>query len=160
MNQNLMKITRRNFISSLLSSAAIILTGASSLLKPILAFAEWNVDAFSAETETDALAAFFPGLEITPSDAITIGVHDLVENGSVVPLKIQTDLPNVESIAIMVEKNPNPMIANFNLTPACAGFIATRIKVGEPSNITAVVKSDGRLFSAKKFVEVVEGGCG
>ncbi len=155
-----MIITRRNFISSLLSSAAIMLAGAGSLLKPVLTFAEWSIDAFSAETEKDALDAFFPGLKITPSNAITIGVHDLIENGSVVPLKIKTDLPNVESITIMVEKNPNPMIANFNLTPACAGFIATRIKVGEPSNITAIVKSDGKLFSAKKFVEVVEGGCG
>ncbi len=155
-----MEMTRRNFMSQLLSGATIILVGAGSLLKPILAFADWNVGAFSAETEVDALAEFFPGLEVTPSDAITIGVHDLVENGSVVPLKIQTDLPNVESITIMVEKNPNPMIANFNLSPACTGFIATRIKVGEPSYITAIVKSEGKLFSTKKFVEVIEGGCG
>ena len=153
-------MTRRNFISQLLSGTTIILAGVGGLLKPIFAFANRNVDAFSAETEADALAEFFPGLEITPSDAITIGVHDLVENGSVVPLRIQTDLPNIESITIMVEKNPNPLIANFNLSPECSGFIATRIKVGEPSNITALVKSDGKLFSAKKFVEVIEGGCG
>ena len=155
-----MEITRRNFISQMLYGTTIILASVSNLLKPILAFAEWNVDAFSAETEADALAEFFPGLEVTPSDAISIGVHDLVENGSVVPLKIRTDLPNVESITILVEKNPNPMIANFNLSPACAGFIATRIKVAEPSYITAVVKSEGKLFSTKKFVEVIEGGCG
>ena len=155
-----MEMTRRNFISQLLSGATIILVGAGSLLKPILAFADWNVDAFSAETEADTLAEFFPGFEVTPSDAITIGVHDLVENGSVVPLKIKTDLPNVESITILVEKNPNPMIANFNLAPACTGFIATRIKVAEPSYITAIVKSEGKLFSTKKFVEVIEGGCG
>jgi len=149
-------ITRRNFISCLASGAAMIVGG---LLKPVLAFADWNVDAFNAETQSDALAKFFPGLSVTPSDAISIGVHDLVENGAVVPIKVNTDLPNVESIAILVEKNPNPFIANFNLTPACAGFIATRIKVGEPSNITAIVKSDGKLFSASKFVEVIEGGC-
>ena len=156
-----MNITRRNFISRLVSGVAIVLAGAGSLLKPILAFADWNVDAFNAETEKDALAEFFPGHgEITPSDAITISVHDLVENGAVVPIKVNTELPNVESIAIMVEKNPNPLIANFNLSPVCSGFVATRIKVGEPSNITAIVKSDGKLFSATKFVEVIEGGCG
>ena len=87
-------------------------------------------------------------------------MHDLVENGAVVPIKVNTDLPNVVSITILVEKNPNPLIANFNLTPACAGFVATRIKVGEPSNITTVVKSNDKLFSKSKFVEVVEGGCG
>jgi len=155
-----MKFTRRNFISQALSGTTIILAGVGGLLKPLLAFAGWNVDAFSAETEVDALTKFFPGLEVRPNNAITIGVHDLVENGAVVPVKVKTDLPNVESITILVEKNPNPLIANFNLSPACAGFVATRIKVGEPSTITAIVKSDGKLFSAKKFVEVIEGGCG
>ena len=155
-----MKITRRNFISRLVSGSTIILASVGGLLKPLLAYADRNMDAFSAETEADALAEFFPGLEVTPSDAITIGVHDLVENGAVVPVKVNTDLPNVESITILVEKNPNPLIANFNLSPACTGFIATRIKVAEPSMITAVVKSNGKLFSTKKFVEVVEGGCG
>ena len=155
-----MKITRRNFISRLLSGSTIILASIVGLLKPLIAFANWNLDAFSAETEVNALAEFFPGLEVTPSDAITIGVHDLVENGAVVPVKIKTDLPNVESITILVEKNPNPLIANFNMSPECAGFVATRIKVGEPSTITVIVKSDGKLFSTKKFVEVIEGGCG
>ena len=148
-----MNITRRNFISRLISGAAIIVAGVGGLLKPIFAFADRNVDAFNAETESDALSEFFPGLAVTPSDAITIGVHDLVENGAVVPIKVNTTLPNVESISIMVEKNPNPLIANFNLTPACAGFV-------EPSNITAIVKSNGKLFSTTKFVEVIEGGCG
>ena len=141
-----------------LASATAIIVG--GLLKPILAFAEWNVAAFNAESYADALTEFFPGLKITHSDAIAIGVHDLVENGAVVPIKVNTDLPNIESITILVEKNPTPLIANFNLTRACAGFIATRIKVGEPSNITVIVKSDGKLFSATKFVDVVEGGCG
>ena len=154
-----MKITRRIFFSQMFSGT-IILAGLGNLLKPLLTFADWGVGAFSAETEADALTEFFPGLKVKPSDAITIGVHDLVENGAVVPIKVKTDLPNIESITIMVEKNPNPLIANFNLSPACAGFIATRIKVGEPSTITAIVKSDGKLFSTKKFVEVIEGGCG
>jgi len=154
-----MEITRRNFISWLLSGTTITLASVGGLLKPLLAFADWNMGAFSAETEADALAEFFPGLEIMASDAITIGVHDLVENGAVVPVKVKTDLPNVESITILVEKNPNPLIANFNLSPECTGFVATRIKVGEPSTITAIIKSDGKLFSTKKFVEVIEGGC-
>ena len=89
-----------------------------------------------------------------------MGVHGLVENVAVVPVKIKIDLRNVESITILVEKNPIPLIANFNMTPECAGFVATRIKVGETSTITVIVKSDGKLFSTKKFVEVIEGGCG
>ena len=131
-----------------------------SLLRSAAALAEWNVDAFAAGTERGALDAFFPSREIIPSDAIKIGVHEVIENGAVVPVKIDTDLPAVQSISIFVEHNPNPLIAHFDLSPECKGFIATRIKMNQPSDIIAIVQSDGKLYSKRKFVEVVEGGCG
>jgi sulfur-oxidizing protein SoxY len=131
-----------------------------TLLRSAASFAEWNVDAFAAETEIEAMQEIFPGRSVTPSEAIKISVHELIENGAVVPVKIETDLPAVQSISILVEKNPNPLIAHFDLSPECKGFIATRIKVGLPSDIIAIVQSDGKLFSKRQFVEVVEGGCG
>jgi sulfur-oxidizing protein SoxY len=131
-----------------------------SLLRSAAALAEWNVDAFAAQTEREAIDIFFQNREIIPSDAIKIGVHEVIENGAVVPVKIDTDLPAVQSISIFVEHNPNPLIAHFDLSPECKGFIATRIKVGQPSDIIAIVQSEGKLYSKRKFVEVVEGGCG
>ena len=98
-------------------------------------------------------------MSIEESKQITIGVHDLVENGAVVPVKINSDLPGVTSISIVVEKNPNPLIAHFELSPKCRAFVATRIKVGAPSELVAIVKSNGKLYKASKYVEVVEGGC-
>ncbi|MBT7950580.1 MAG: thiosulfate oxidation carrier protein SoxY [Gammaproteobacteria bacterium] len=131
-----------------------------SLLRSAAALAEWNVDAFAAQTEREAIDVFFPNREIIPSDAIKIGVHEVIENGAVVPIKIDADLPAVQSISIFVEHNPNPLIAHFDLSPECKGFIATRIKIGQPSDIIAIVQSEGKLYSKRKFVEVVEGGCG
>ncbi|MFT5131903.1 MAG: sulfur-oxidizing protein SoxY [Gammaproteobacteria bacterium] len=130
------------------------------LLKSVAARAEWNVDAFAAETEAEALNIIFPGREVISSDAIRIGVHDLVENGAVVPVKIECDLPAVSSISILVEKNPNALVAHFDLSPECKAFVATRIKVGAPSDIIAVVQSEGKLYSKRQFVTVVDGGCG
>lgn len=154
------KMTRRRFLRDSLLMLATVVCGLGGLLKPVIAFAARNQEAFSAETETDALSAFFPGQTIRPSDAITISVHDVIENGAVVPVQVTTTLTAVESITLLAGKNPNPLIASFNLGPECSGFIATRIKVAEPADIIAIVKSDGELFSARKFVEVIEGGCG
>jgi sulfur-oxidizing protein SoxY len=151
---------RRLFLKGSTIVITAITTGLFSLLKPLTVFAARNQTAFSSKTETDAIAAFFPGEQITASDAIEIGVHDVIENGAVVPVEISTKLPAVESITILVEKNPNPLIASFNFSPECSGIIATRIKVAEPSDIIAVVRSNGKLFSTRKFVEVVAGGCG
>lgn len=145
---------RRLFVRLLIAAS-----GAALLLKPLLSAAAWNTTAFSATTEKDALDALFPGESIAASDAIRIETHDVVENGAFVPVQIECALPDVDLISIVVEKNPNPLIAQFELGPRCRGFIATRIKVGEPSDLVAVVRSQGRLFSRRRFVEVVEGGC-
>ena len=151
---------RRSFIKRSACLLAMFMTGMAGILKPLLAFAERNSKAFTAETEADAMAALFPDRKVEDSHAVQIDVHDVVENGAVVPLSITTDITAVESITILVAKNPNPLIAKFNLGPESSGFIATRIKVAEPSDIIAVVEAQGKLYSTRKFVEVITGGCG
>lgn len=148
---------RRDTLKYLASGSLILFSG---LLKPITALAKWNKAAFTAVDFDEAVNAYFPGQQIQETDQITIGVHPVVESGAVVPVKVKTDLPNPESITIFADKNPNPLIANFDLFPGCVGFISTRIKVDQPSNIVAVVKADGKVFSIKTFIEVHEGGCG
>lgn len=148
---------RRDSLKYLFSGACIAF---SALIKPISVLAKWNEAAFTAVDYDEAISAYFPGQELQESDLISIGVHSIVENGAVVPVKIKSDLPNIESISIFVDKNPNPLIANFDLAPGCLGFVATRIKVQQDSNIIAVVKSNGTVFSKSTFIEVQEGGCG
>ena len=155
-----MNISRRSFVKTFCAVSGMILIGVGDLFKPAIAFVQRNVKAFSAESETDAVTSLFSDKQLVPSNAIHIDVHDLVENGAVVPIKINADLPAIDSISILVEKNPNPLIAKFNLGPECSGFIATRIKVAQPSDIVAIVESEGKLYTRRKFVEVVEGGCG
>lgn len=134
------------------------LCGAAGLLR-VLPAAAWNAEAFGATAQPEALRAAFGEAAITESDAIRIDTHDVVENGAYVPLQIESSLPAIDQVSILVEQNPNPLIAQFELAPRCRPFIATRIKVGAPSRISVVVRSDGRLFAAHRFVEVVEGGC-
>lgn len=151
---------RRSFLKLFASCSTLLVSGIYGILKPLTALADWNTDAFSATTKQDAIEKFFPDKTIMPDDSINIGVYDLVENGAVVPVKIETEKTDVDSITILVEHNPNPLIASFNLGKECPGFIATRIKMDKSSDIIAVIESQGKLYSARKFVEVLEGGCG
>ncbi len=148
---------RRDTLKYLTSGSLILLSG---LLKPVAALAKWNQIAFDATDYGMAINNYFPEQQLQETDQITISVNPDIENGAVVPLKIKTNLTKPESITIFVEKNPTPLIANFDLFPACLGFVSTRIKMEQPSNIIVVVKADGKLFSTKTFVEVHEGGCG
>jgi sulfur-oxidizing protein SoxY len=155
-----MNKSRRSFIRTITVFTGAVCAWLYGLFKPVFAFTQRNAGAFTAESAVDAIAGLFPDKQIIPSDAVHIDVHDLVENGAVVPIKIMSDHADIESISILVENNPNPLIAKFNLGPECSGFIATRIKVAQPSNIIAIVESGGKLYSQRKFVEVIEGGCG
>jgi sulfur-oxidizing protein SoxY len=148
---------RRGTLRYITSGSIMLFSG---LLNPLTVFAKWNKAAFSAVDFDEAVAAYFPEQKIQSTEQITIGVHPIVENGAVVPVKIKTDMQNVESITIFVDKNPNPLIANFDLSPDCIGFVSTRIKIQQPSNIVAIVKSDKGVFSKSTFIEVHEGGCG
>jgi sulfur-oxidizing protein SoxY len=87
-------------------------------------------------------------------------VPEIAENGAVVPVTISTSLENVESISIVVDKNPRPMAATFEILPDTLPDISSRIKMGQTSDVRAVVKTDQGIYSTAKQVKVTIGGCG
>ena len=87
-------------------------------------------------------------------------IPDIAENGAVVPVTIKTDLENVESISIVVVNNPTPLAASFIMSPRSVPTISVRIKMGESSQVVALVKSGGAVYSTTKEVKVTIGGCG
>ena len=92
---------------------------------------------------------------------MTLTAPDIAENGAVVPLAVASTLPNVKQLLLLVEKNPNALVAVFNVTPEVDASFATRAKMGESSDVYAVaITADGKAHYAKKEVKVTLGGCG
>ena len=146
---------RRRMLRHLLAGLAAVSAWPQRLwagARPRQAFASTSVDL--------ALVALFGTANIPTSDKIRIGVARLAENGAVVPVKVEADLPGISEIALLATKNPVPLIARFDLTPRVRGFIATRVKLAESSEIVAVVNCQNGLFAARQAVEVTIGGCG
>ena len=155
-----MNMKRRVFLKGTLASSAVAVAVGAGLLSPRQVLAAWPKTAFEAKGVNDAMNDLF-GSDLAPaSDAIKVEAPDIAENGAVVPVTVETSLKNVESISIMAEKNQTPLVANFQMTPKTEGYVSTRIKMGQTSNVIAVVKADGKLYSARKEVKVTIGGCG
>lgn len=154
-----MGMQRRTFIKGSLAGSALAV-GAS--LFPHAVLAEWPKAAFEAKEVDAALQALLGASEMTESGDIEIKAPDIAENGAVVPIQITTTIENVEAISLIAEKNPVPLVASFHFPdPGMSeGFVSTRIKMGATSNVIAVVKAGGKLYSAKKEVKVTIGGCG
>jgi sulfur-oxidizing protein SoxY len=140
-------------------SAGLIASAiAAGLLKPGQALAGWDSEAFSATRLADVLAAIGASGATTSLD-VAVKAPDIADNSAAVPVEVVTTLPNVESIAILAEKNPTPLIAQCTLADF-DGTLAIRIKMRETAKVRAIVKAGGKLYTAAKEVKITIGGCG
>ena len=144
---------RRTFLQCLLSAGVV------TLLAPVRALAAiWNSAAFESKNVQGALDGLQVPAEI-PSNDIEIVAPERAENGAVVQVEVRSRIPNTEAIAILADKNPTPLIANFMFSNGAEPFVVTRIKMAETSDIQAIVKSGDKYYVAKRSVEVLENGC-
>jgi len=136
-----------------------IIAGSAVALVPFSAFAEWMESAFKADSYSAALAAI--GAEgATGSDKVKLKAPEIAENGAVVPIQVSSTLENIDSISILVEKNPTPLTAQFKMFPGLKPDFKIRVRMGETSKVVAVVKAGGKAYTAESEVKVTIGGCG
>jgi len=136
-----------------------MLLALTSLPRVLLA-AAWPQKTFSIATASDALKELLGTDKSSVSDQIELKVPEIAENGAVVPVSVNTTLENVESISIVVKKNPRPMAATFEILPGTLPKLACRIKMAETSDVIAVIKTSNGIYSTSKEVKVTIGGCG
>lgn len=100
------------------------------------------------------------GNEPTMSDQIKLDAPLQAENGAVVPIVVSTTLPAPESIAVVVPKNPTPLLSMFETTARTGSFFRMRIKMAGTDEVIVYVKSGGQWFMTSQEVRVAVGGCG
>ena len=120
----------------------------------------FNKNAFEAKTVQEAIRAAGGGA-MSESKDVTLTSPDIAENGAVVPLGVSTSLSGVKELLILVEKNPNALVALFKVSDSIDANFMTRAKMGQSSDVFAVaIMNDGRALFSKKEVKVTLGGCG
>jgi sulfur-oxidizing protein SoxY len=149
MNQQRRDLLKYTTVFGLMASAGLITTAQAE---------EWNKAAFEGKSLDEVFKALGAG---TPdrSGAVVINAPDIAENGAVVPVGITTNL-KANQFAILVEKNPSPLAAEFFIPSGTEPFVTTRIKMAQTSNVYALVKADGKWMMAVKEIKVTLGGCG
>ena len=151
---------RRILLKSSLAASATGIAISAGLLTPKSVLAAWNSAAFDAKDVNTALTGAFGSADVMDSDKIKLKAPDVAENGASVTITVDSKLAKTETISIIVSNNGTPLSATFNLGAKTEGFITTNIKMGKSSDVIAVVKADGKLYSTKQQVKVTIGGCG
>ena len=121
------------------AAVALVLAG---LLKPVAALAAWNKAAFSSKTSADALKSLgTPSAEA--SGGIVIEAPQIAENGAVVPIEVTSNIPGTTAIAVLVEKNPYPLVAKFDFAEGVLPYVKINAKMGETSDVRVVATAGG-----------------
>lgn len=111
-------------------------------------------------------AQFFAGKTILPGeDIIQLTAPRRAEDPALVPIKVtaaivQTKDQYIKRIVLLIDKNPVPLIGEFEFTPESGkADIAMRVRVNTYSYIRAIAEmNSGELYMVKKFVKA-SGGC-
>jgi sulfur-oxidizing protein SoxY len=155
-----MNHNRRVLLKGTFAAGATGIAISAGLLTPKAVLAAWPKAAFESKDAKAALEASLGSSSTTESSDIKLKAPDIAENGAVVPVTVTSSIANTEAISIVVAENATPLTATFNLGANTNGFVSTRIKMGKTSDVTAVVKAGGKLYSTSKNVKVTIGGCG
>lgn len=122
-----------------------------------------SAQQFNAAFQTKSIADTLKALgAVSPVESreVVINSPDIAENGAVVPVGIRSNLPRTEMIALLVEKNPNALAGAYTLLEGADADVNMRIKMGQSSDVIALVKADGKFYMARKEIKVTLGGCG
>lgn len=97
---------------------------------------------------------------------VKLDIPPLVENGNTVPITVSVTSPMtatdyVKSIHLFNEKNPQPNIANFHLTPASGrAQVSTRIRLADTQKVVAIARlSDDTFWQVAADVVVTLAAC-
>lgn len=161
------RASRRQTLRYLAATSAV--AGAVSLGLPLAAIAQQQPGMPQpAETIEATLKRLFGDRPLKDAGArLKLDAPTIAENGAVVPIKIDADLPmtadnHVKHLYIIADKNRRPLNAKLTLTPQSgSASVATNIRLAATSDVRVVAEmSNGELFQTKREVKVTVGGCG
>ena len=98
---------------------------------------------------------------------VTVKLPEIAENGRTVPITVTVDSPMtdgdyVKKVHIISERNPQPEVISFNLSPSMGkAEVSTRMRLGKTQKVrAAAVMNDGSVYTGDKEIKVTIGGCG
>lgn len=151
---------RRNLLTLLCSLPAIFTQGAYAKSGTRGSAVAGSEKSPAPGDFNQAIHLALKGQPWQPSDAIKLEVPQIAENGAIVPITVESVIPKTRRILIFAEKNPGPLLAEFNLEPGSDAWVSLRVKLNDSGPVLAIAESSGRYYGAQTSVKVMVGGCG
>ncbi|RUM63558.1 MAG: thiosulfate oxidation carrier protein SoxY [Sulfurimonas sp.] len=146
---------RRNFLNVTLGALALAVIPASVKAED---YRTTKPAVWSAHTVDDAIQAMY-GSTTLIEKGVSLRAPDVASNGGAIPVDFSTDL-DIKSIALYQDANPEAAVCVYTTNKYSINNYSVKIKMGKSGTITIVAEgNDGKLYAAKKTLEVALGGC-
>ena len=148
---------RRNFLGlgfTTMAVAALQSSSSASILSE-------HPQAFEATKSDEAIKGAFGTTDVIKDDKAVLKLPDIAENGAAVPVTVSTSLENAKTMVIIIDGNPRPFAAAWELSEGTIAKFSTRIKMKKTGNVRLIIEdANGKLHETVKQVKVTVGGCG
>nr|WP_321267146.1 thiosulfate oxidation carrier protein SoxY [uncultured Sulfurimonas sp.] len=146
---------RRNFLSFTLGSLALAVLPASVKAED---YRKLKPTVWTAHTVEDAIKNLY-GSTTLIEKGVKLKTPDVAANGGAIPVDFSTKIP-AKTVAVFQDANPEAAVVVYDVGPYDMTDYSIKIKMGKPGTITVVVEGqDGKLYAAKKSLDVAKGGC-
>ena len=154
---NKFKLSRRNFIKRLSLYYFCLLPFQTNIVN-----AHRNIKNFFDYTDKDKLFddLSFSDLDLGNDKNINLKTPDIAENGSIVPIQIESFLDGEQTFYVFSSKNENPLTSIYHFYENMVPFVSTRLKLQESSKLHVFIKFNSNIVHAANDIEVTIGGCG
>ncbi|NJA05110.1 hypothetical protein HC024_05080 [Methylococcaceae bacterium WWC4] len=151
-----MTYDRRTFLTTFgLSLSACALT---TDIKPALA--DSAAGSSPTKTRLEEILAILSDTGIQDTPTLELTLPAVAENGAFVPITVASSLEDIERFVIYVAHNPNPLVAEIELSPTVLAFVSTQIKMAGSGEVVVLAKRGAAWLRNRRSVEVSIGGCG
>ena len=143
-----------------LKHSGILMLGTLLTGKSVDAIATRLAEYFAAEDFNKIFAKVIGNLPVSDTGNIKLILPDIAEDGAVVPVSITSELDGIETIFLFADKNPTPLLAEFQLSPVLLAQITGRVKLAASCNVILLARRNGEWLRTARWVNVMRGGCG
>ena len=146
---------RRKFLSMTLGALALAVAPASVRAED---YRRTKPSIWTAHAVEDAIKAMYGSTNLV-MEGVKLTAPDVASNGGAIPVDFSTDL-DVKSIALFQDANPEAAVMAVTTNKYSVNDYSVKIKMGKSGTITIVAEGkDGKLYAAKKTLDVALGGC-
>lgn len=115
---------------------------------------------FQVSTLAGALRELGVAAPRPAGSGLQLTLPEMVDNSAAVAVSVRSQLPGTSRIALLVERNPAPLVAVFEFSEKVLPEFELRIKVAQSSDVIALVSAQGQWYLSRAAVAITLGGCG